>query len=148
MDLVTKKWNQKIASPKLLRKIPKTFSDKQAQSGNKPLWGKSRHIWINLSGEAIKSGVGLYTRGSEDHLETRNDTCHSANYPNRHTKEWHLVCDPSLWEQWWMHTTNVIYKQYQKQTPHISYVRHGPFGMENGTASKSKSSNKKEGVML
>lgn len=58
---------------------------------------KSRHIWANLSGGAIKSNVGLYTRrrGRKDHLETSDDIRLSVNYSNKHAGEWHLVLDVS-----------------------------------------------------
>lgn len=58
-----KKGKKKTETLVLLWGITKTFTGKQAQSGNsrKHFGGKSRHIWANLSGGAIKSSVGSHT---------------------------------------------------------------------------------------
>ena len=80
-----KKRKQKALTLVSLRGITKTFTGKQAQSGNSGnhFGGrkKSRRIWANLSGGAIKSRVSARTRrrGRKHHLETGSDIRLSGN---------------------------------------------------------------------
>lgn len=89
----------------LLRGITKTFTGKQAQSGNSGShFGEKADTFGQISQVEPSKAVSARTqrRGRKDHLETRNDIRLSVNYSNKHAGEWHLILDVSLWEQWWM----------------------------------------------
>lgn len=96
---------QKTLTLMLLRGIIKTFTGKQAQSGNSGNhFGEKAGTFGQISQVEPSKAVSACTqrRGRKDHLETRNDIRLSVNYSNKHAGEWHLILDVSQWEQWWM----------------------------------------------
>lgn len=102
----TKKRNHKTLTLVLLREITKTFTGKQAQSGNSGshFGGKKSSTFGQISQVEPSKALSARTRrrGRKDHLETRTDIRLSGNYSNKHGGEWHLILDVSQWEKWWM----------------------------------------------
>lgn len=92
------KGNRKTVTLKLLRGITKTFTGKQAQSGNSGNhFGEKADTFEQISQVEPSKTVSACTqrRGRKDHLETRDDIRLSVNYSNKHAGEWHLILDVS-----------------------------------------------------
>ena len=93
-----KKENRKTLAPVLLRGITKTFTGKQALSGNSGNhFGEKADTFGQISQVEPSKAVSARTRrlGREDHLETSGDIRLSVNYSNKHAGEWHLILDVS-----------------------------------------------------
>lgn len=102
----------------LLRGITKTFTGKQAQSGNSGNhFGEKADTFGQISQVEPSKAVSACKRrrSRKDHLETSDDIRLSVNYSNKHAREWHLILDVSQWEQWWMPLIQT--RSYDIQTP-------------------------------
>lgn len=110
----------------LLRGITKTFTGKQAQSGNSGNhFGEKADTFGQISQVEPSKTVSACTqrRGRKDHQETRSDIHLSVNYSNKHAGEWHLILDISQWEQWRMPLIQI--SRYDIQTllkTNIQYI--------------------------
>lgn len=105
----------------LLWGVTKTFSGKQAQSGNSGYhvggggWEANSFGQISQVEPSKALLVCTQKHGRKDHLETRSDICLSVNYSNKHAGEWHLLLDVSQRNWCWMLPVQTC--SFNTQTP-------------------------------